>query len=78
MRLDAIDALETHYTPPHGRSPWRQPVDLGNGAASALLDLLGFRDFTRDERGYVTAATPEQTPGYILTRFADKYDRETI
>jgi endonuclease YncB( thermonuclease family) len=75
LRLDAIDALETHYTPPHARSPWRQPAALGDGAASALLDLLGFRDVTRDERGVVTAATPEETVGYILTRFADKYGR---
>src|SRR3954451_2808531 len=75
LRLDAIDALETHYTPPHASSPWRQPVDLGDGAGSALLKLLGFRNVIRDERGYVTSATPEQTPGYILTRFADKYGR---
>ena len=75
LRLDAIDALETHYTPPHARSLWRQPADLGDGAASALLDLLGFRNVVRDDRGYVTSATPEQTPGYILTRFADKYGR---
>jgi endonuclease YncB( thermonuclease family) len=75
LRLDAIDALETHYTPPNGRSLWRQPTDLGDGAASALLDLLGFADVTRDDRGYVTTATPEYTPGYVLTRFADKYGR---
>jgi hypothetical protein len=71
LRLDAIDALETHYTPPHARSLWRQPADLGDGAAAALLDLLGFRNVVRDDRGYVTSATPEQTPGYILTRFAE-------
>src|SRR4051812_16136717 len=75
LRLDAIDALETHYTPPHARSPWRQPADLGDGAAAALLKLLGFRNVVRDERGYVTSAAPVQTPGYILTRFADKYGR---
>src|SRR4051795_13679525 len=75
LRLGAVDAPGTHYTPPHSRSPWRQPADLGDGAASALLDLLGFRNVVRDDRGYVIAATPEQTPGYILTRFADKYGR---
>src|SRR3954447_976801 len=75
LRLDAIDALETHYTPPHTRSPWHQPAALGDGAASALLDLLGFRNVVRDDRGYVTTASPEQTHGYILTRFADKYGR---
>lgn len=75
LRLDAIDALETHYTPPHSPSPWHQPAALGGGAAAALLALLGFSDVVRDERGYVSAATPAQTPGYILTRFADKYGR---
>jgi endonuclease YncB( thermonuclease family) len=75
LRLDAIDALETHYTPPHAPTPWRQPAALGEGAAEALLDLLGFTSVTRDDRGYVTSATPTETPGYMLTRFADKYGR---
>jgi endonuclease YncB( thermonuclease family) len=75
LRLDAIDALETHYTPPQAPGPWRQRADLGAGASGALLELLGFSDVTRDARDYVTAATPEQTPGHILTRFADKYGR---
>lgn len=75
LRLDAIDALETHYTPPHAPVPWHQPAELGQSAAKALLDLLGFHDVFRDERGYVTSATPGEVPGYILTRFADKYGR---
>ena len=75
LRLDAIDSLETHYTPPHATSPWRQPSDLGDGAAEALLQLLGFRNVVRDDAGTVTSATPDRTPGYILTRFADKYGR---
>ena len=29
----------------------------------------------RDARGYVTSSTPDTCPGYILTRFADKYGR---
>ena len=75
LRLDAIDALETHYTPPHAPTQWRQPAELGDGASAALLDLLGFTAVTRDDRGYVTSATPNQTRGYILTRFADTYGR---
>ncbi len=75
LRLDAIDALETHYTPPHAAMQWRQPVELGQGAGSRLLELLGFTSVARDDRGYVTTAVPEQTPGYILTRFVDKYGR---
>ncbi len=75
LRLDAIDALETHYTPPHASKPWRQPTALGQGAASRVLDLLGFSDVVRDESGVVSSATPTQAPGYLLTRFADKYGR---
>jgi endonuclease YncB( thermonuclease family) len=75
LRLDAIDALETHHTPPHAATPWRQPTGLGEGASAALLHLLGFTDVSRDDRGVVTSATPEQTRGYILTRFADTYGR---
>jgi hypothetical protein len=73
--LDAIDALETHYTPREAGTAWRQPAGLGDGAGAALLDLLGFSGVARDERGYVTSATPPQTAGYILTRFADMHGR---
>jgi endonuclease YncB( thermonuclease family) len=75
LRLDAIDALETHYTPPGGPHPWHQPVALGGGAADRLLELLGFTDVQRNDRNIVTSSTPAETPGYILTRFADKYGR---
>ncbi len=75
LRLDAIDALETHYTPPTASAPWHQPAPLGDGAASRLLDLLGFTDVQRNDRNIVTASTPAETPGYILTKFADKYGR---
>src|SRR3954451_13101574 len=75
LRFDAIDALETHYTPRSAPHPWRQPTHLGNGAAGALLDLLGFAHVERDAHGTVTAADPDRRPGYILTRFADKYGR---
>jgi len=75
LRLDAIDALETHYTPPSAPQPWHQPKPLGDGASSALLELLGFTAVRRNDRGIVTSASPDRTPGYILTRFADKYGR---
>jgi endonuclease YncB( thermonuclease family) len=75
LRLDAIDALETHYTPPHAPTAWHQPAALGGGAATALLDILGFTQVSRNEAGIVTSATPAQTPGYILTSFADVYGR---
>jgi endonuclease YncB( thermonuclease family) len=75
LRLDAIDALETHYTPrAHGAFTHHQPLALAHAAADRLVALLGFSDVKRD-RETITSATPDQTPGYILTRFADKYGR---
>jgi endonuclease YncB( thermonuclease family) len=75
LRLDGIDALETHYTPrAHGGFTQHQPLPLAHGAADRLLALLGFGDVKRD-RETITSATPDETPGHILTRFADKYGR---
>jgi endonuclease YncB( thermonuclease family) len=75
LRLDAIDALETHYTPQgHGAHTHHQPTELAHAAGDRLLALLGFSDVERDGET-VTSATPDETPGYILTRFADKYGR---
>lgn len=78
LRLDAIDALETHYQPPSDPLRWHQPSDLGAAASSKLLELLAFDSVTRDANGTVTAATPSQVPGRILTRFADKYGRPVV
>jgi hypothetical protein len=75
LRLDAIDALETHYTPPRSKHTWRQPQALALAAGDQLLTLLGFSGIQRAEDGTVTAATPDSTRGYILTRFADTYGR---
>jgi hypothetical protein len=75
LRLDAIDALETHYQPHGGHGMLHQPADLGQGAAARLLAVLGFTKVARNPEGIVTSATPEKVAGHILTRFADKYGR---
>ncbi|MBO0826837.1 MAG: hypothetical protein J2P24_03565 [Streptosporangiales bacterium] len=75
LRLDGIDALETHYQPPSSHRTWHQPSQLGEKASAALLGHLGFTAVARDADGVVTSSTPEETPGYVLTRFADKYGR---
>src|SRR5437868_9201248 len=71
LRLEAIDALETHYAPTtHGGHAQHQPLELAHAARDRLLNLLGFQEVHHNgER--VVAASPEQTAGYILTRFAD-------
>lgn len=76
LRLDAIDALETHYAPRvRGGFLHHQPLALAHAAADTLLDLAGFTAVTRDQFETVVDATPEHVDGYILTRFADKYGR---
>jgi hypothetical protein len=73
LRADAIDALETHYTPQGGHT-LHQPPELGHAAAAELLDWLGFTGVVRDGET-VTAVENDQRPGFILTNGADKYGR---
>jgi hypothetical protein len=73
IRLDGIDALETHYSP-RGSGPLHQPLQLAHQAGDELLRWLGFRGVQRDGEE-VTAATPDRLPGFLLTRGADLYGR---
>jgi endonuclease YncB( thermonuclease family) len=76
LRLEGIDALETHYTPAVGDlRNLHQPHDLGRAAAAELLRLLGFEEVVRRDDEVATSATPATRPGHIYTRFADKYGR---
>lgn len=75
LRLDAIDALETHYmAPTRGGGLHHQPLALAHAAADELLTSLGFTSFTRDGE-VIVEVTPPLTRGYILTRFADIHGR---
>ena len=69
LRLEGIDALETHYQGSH------QPLEFAHAAAKELLKWLGFTDVQRKRDGTVTDSTPESTPGYVLTRGADLFGR---
>ena len=73
LRLDAVDALETHYTPPGGHTQ-HQPLELAHAAAADLVDWLGFRDVERDGET-VTSVEADDRRGFILTRGADLYGR---
>lgn len=73
LRIDAIDALETHYTPTGGHL-LHQPLDLAHAAAAELLKWIGFRGVQRDGEK-VIAVDQDDLPGFILTRGADLYGR---
>jgi hypothetical protein len=73
LRLDAIDALETHYQSTVPRV--HQPLAFAHAAADELLAWLGFTGVQRTPQEIVTAATPESVPGFILTRGADIHAR---
>jgi endonuclease YncB( thermonuclease family) len=73
LRLDAIDALETHYTPVGGHM-LHQPLELAHAAAAELLDWLGFTGVVRSGETVKSVAADGQ-PGFILTRGADVYGR---
>ena len=53
LRLDAIDALETHYGTPRTH----QPLGLAHAAAAELLDWLGFSNVVRAQDETVTSST---------------------
>ncbi|MDX3570976.1 thermonuclease family protein [Streptomyces sp. ID05-47C] len=71
LRLDAVDALETHYGP----SRDHQPLQFAHAARDELLKSLGFTDVQRQPNETVTATTPETVPGFVLTRGADVHGR---
>jgi endonuclease YncB( thermonuclease family) len=71
LRLDAIDALETHYGTPRTH----QPLDLAHAASAELLNWLGFAKVVRGQDETVTSSSPDTVVGYILTRSADLYGR---
>lgn len=71
LRLDAVDALETHYGP----SRVHQPLQFAHAARDELLTWLGFTDVQRDSSESVIATTPDAVPGYVLSRGADVHGR---
>ncbi|TVL91626.1 nuclease [Streptomyces sp. SAJ15] len=74
VRLEGVDALETHYEGPYGGEEVRQPGRFPHAAANELLAWLGFPDVQRGPDEAITAV-PASVPGYILTRGTDTYGR---
>ncbi|MFE2722489.1 nuclease [Kitasatospora sp. NPDC059327] len=75
IRMEGIDALETHYSGVATEAV-HQPMDLGaSGARDELISWLGFSDVVRGADGKVTGSTPETVPGFVLADGADVFGR---
>ncbi len=75
LRLDGIDALETHYLATGGLGVLRQPSPWSERAADALLTFLGFEKIRRHSDERIIDAWPLATRGAIALRRIDKYGR---
>ncbi|WP_459803647.1 lamin tail domain-containing protein [Herbidospora sp. RD11066] len=71
VRLEAIDALETHFEETHQRLDW------AFAARDRLLGLLGFTgvEFFDDLPNKVRRADQDSIPGYVLTNGIDANGR---
>lgn len=66
LRIESIDALETHYKGKHQR------MDLAMPATLKILGLLGFKNVQLGPSGKkVVSVDNDGVPGYILTRYID-------
>ena len=75
LRIEAIDALETHYTPPSGGGVYHQPLRWADAAADRLLQFAGIDGVEWDASRKTVVAAKDGTPGYILCRAVEKYGR---
>ncbi len=75
LRIEAIDALETHYNPASGGGTLHQPLKPAHLAADKLLDFVGITGVEWDKARRTVFAANDATRGYILTRSIEKYGR---
>ncbi len=70
IRVEALDALETHY-----KSNYEQPEKPADDATDRLLDLLGIKNVKwGPTRRFVTSAD-DGTPGFLLARETGPFGR---
>ncbi|KAB0676285.1 thermonuclease family protein [Aureimonas leprariae] len=75
LRLEGVDALESHYSPPSGGGALSQPMPLARAATDFLLDFVGVRDVAWTAERRSIASANDGAPGHVLTRSVDKYGR---
>ncbi|MFD5711429.1 thermonuclease family protein [Streptomyces pharetrae] len=73
VRLEGVDALESHYDGTYGPER-RQPREFADKAGDELLTWLGFTSVERHE-DHTVKTVPDKVPGFILTSGADAYGR---
>lgn len=69
LRLEGIDALETHYAARH------QPTQWAHAARDRLLDFVGIRNVVWDANQTTVVSADDGTRGWILSRQKEKYGR---
>jgi hypothetical protein len=69
LRMEAVDALETHYQGFH------QPLRLARPAVRYILSSLGIHDVVWDEMQERVIKAEDGTEGYILARSTESYRR---
>lgn len=75
LRIEAIDALETHFSPQSGGGPLHQPLELARQATDRLLDFVGIKGVQWDNNRTTVITADDGTPGYILARAVEKNGR---
>ncbi len=75
LRIEAIDALETHYNPPSGGGTLHQPLALAHKALDHLLAFLGVTQVEWDSTHRTVLNAQDGVPGYILSRSVEKFGR---
>ncbi len=75
LRLEAIDTLETHFSPGSGGGSLHQPLDLAHGAMETLFDYLGIKDVQWDSNKLTVIDADDNKPGYIISRTVEKNGR---
>lgn len=74
LRLEAIDSLETHFTP-RGGSSLNQPRALADAATDRLLEFVRITDVEWNTAHTLVTDASDGTRGYILSRSVEKNGR---
>lgn len=75
VRLDGVDALETHFRPQGSSRRWRQPAAFALRAADELLAWLGFAGVVRDDSETIVSCGPQRVRGFLVAGRVDRFGR---